>query len=166
MAAGAQFAVLGPLEFRRHDTLVSVPNGMPRSVLAILLMHAGEPLSRDRLIDELWGERPPSTVASSLQVLSRACDDRLTDGLLEEQRALALLARTDADRAAGQAAELERLAEQHAVDERTTRRLMLACTARAGRPTRWLRSSGSESGWTTSSGCGLGLTCAGCSWRC
>ena len=39
-----------------------------RGLLAILLLHAGEVLSADRLIDELWGERAPATAAKSLQV--------------------------------------------------------------------------------------------------
>ena len=38
-----------------------------RSVLAILLLHAGEVVSADRLIDELWGERPPADAATALQ---------------------------------------------------------------------------------------------------
>ena len=39
-----------------------------RGLLAILLLHAGEVLTADRLIDELWGERAPATAAKSLQV--------------------------------------------------------------------------------------------------
>ncbi|HXG75869.1 MAG TPA: BTAD domain-containing putative transcriptional regulator [Gaiellaceae bacterium] len=43
-----------------------------RALLAVLLLHAGEGLSRDRLIDELWGEHPPQTASNTLQVhLSR-----------------------------------------------------------------------------------------------
>jgi DNA-binding SARP family transcriptional activator/ABC-type branched-subunit amino acid transport system substrate-binding protein len=38
-----------------------------RSVLAILLLHPGETLSSDRLIDELWGERPPADAQTALQ---------------------------------------------------------------------------------------------------
>jgi DNA-binding SARP family transcriptional activator len=36
-------------------------------VLAVLLTHAGEVVSADRLIDELWGEEPPGTSANILQ---------------------------------------------------------------------------------------------------
>ena len=39
-----------------------------RAVLALLLLHRGETLSSDRLIDELWGEEPPATAAKTLQV--------------------------------------------------------------------------------------------------
>ena len=35
---------------------------------ALLLLHANETLSTDRLIDELWGEHPPATAAKTVQV--------------------------------------------------------------------------------------------------
>jgi DNA-binding SARP family transcriptional activator len=36
-------------------------------LLADLLVHLGQPLSTDRLIDHLWGQRPPATAANTLQ---------------------------------------------------------------------------------------------------
>ena len=39
-----------------------------RALLALLLLHANETLSTDRLIDELWGERPPASAAKTVQV--------------------------------------------------------------------------------------------------
>lgn len=36
-------------------------------MLALLLIHANETLASERLIDELWGERPPATAAKTLQ---------------------------------------------------------------------------------------------------
>jgi DNA-binding SARP family transcriptional activator len=47
---------------------VAVVGPTRRGLLAILLLHAGEVLPADRLIDELWGERAPATAAKSLQV--------------------------------------------------------------------------------------------------
>ena len=38
-----------------------------RALLAWLLLHANRVVSRDRLIDALWGERPPETAVSALQ---------------------------------------------------------------------------------------------------
>jgi len=38
-----------------------------RALLAFLLLHANEPLSSDRLIDEVWGPDPPKTADASLQ---------------------------------------------------------------------------------------------------
>ena len=70
MVAGgiARFGVLGPLTFERDGQPVAVPSGRQRSLLALLLLAGGVPLSRDRLIDELWGERPPSSAVSALHV--------------------------------------------------------------------------------------------------
>jgi DNA-binding SARP family transcriptional activator len=38
-----------------------------RAVLALLLLHANEVVSTDRLIDELWGESPPESATNMLQ---------------------------------------------------------------------------------------------------
>ena len=58
---------------------VAVVGPSRRGLLAVLLLHAGEVLTADRLIDELWGERAPPTAAKSLQVhvwrLRKALDD-------------------------------------------------------------------------------------------
>src|SRR5215211_359091 len=61
-----EFAVLGPVA-ARHDGR-ELPLGGPkqRALLAILLLHANEVVSRDRLIDGLWGERPPPTAGHTL----------------------------------------------------------------------------------------------------
>jgi predicted ATPase/DNA-binding SARP family transcriptional activator len=64
----ARFGVLGPLVFERDGQPVTVPSGRQRSLLALLLMAGGVPLSRDRLIHELWGDRPPPTAVSALHV--------------------------------------------------------------------------------------------------
>jgi predicted ATPase/DNA-binding SARP family transcriptional activator len=82
--AGAicRFAVLGPLAFERDGEPVPVPSGHQRSLLALLLQGGGAPLSRDRLIGELWGERPPASAISALHVhLSKLRG--LLDGRLE-----------------------------------------------------------------------------------
>ena len=64
----ALFGVLGPLTFERDGQAIAVPSGRQRSLLALLLLAGGVPLSRDRLIDELWGDRPPSSAVSALHV--------------------------------------------------------------------------------------------------
>ncbi len=46
---------------------LTLPHGQQRALLAALLVHAGEVVATDRLIDELWGERPPPTAVGSLQ---------------------------------------------------------------------------------------------------
>ena len=39
-----------------------------RALLAVLVLHRGEAVSTDRLVDELWGERAPATAAKTVQV--------------------------------------------------------------------------------------------------
>ncbi|MGO9753212.1 MAG: BTAD domain-containing putative transcriptional regulator [Solirubrobacteraceae bacterium] len=62
-----QFRILGPLEVAERDAVWPLGGAKQRAVLAILLIHRGELLSSERLIDELWGERPPLTAAKTLQ---------------------------------------------------------------------------------------------------
>ena len=49
------------------ERTLSLGGAKQRSVLAILLLHAGEVVSADRLVDELWGESPPADAAAALQ---------------------------------------------------------------------------------------------------
>jgi DNA-binding SARP family transcriptional activator len=46
---------------------VSLQRQKHRALLALLALRAGEVVSVDRLLDELWGERPPPTARNSLQ---------------------------------------------------------------------------------------------------
>jgi DNA-binding SARP family transcriptional activator len=63
-----EFRVLGPLEARDGDRVLGVGRGKPSALLALLLLNANQVVSADRLIDELWGERPPATASKALQV--------------------------------------------------------------------------------------------------
>jgi predicted ATPase/DNA-binding SARP family transcriptional activator len=66
MTGGAcRFGVLGPLTFDRDGEPVRLPSGRQRSLLALLLWASGTSVSRDRMIDELWGERPPPSAVSA-----------------------------------------------------------------------------------------------------
>ena len=56
-----------------------------RSLLAILLLHANEVVSSDRLIDQLWGESPPSTAAKSVQVYVSGLRKELGEGKITTQ---------------------------------------------------------------------------------
>jgi DNA-binding SARP family transcriptional activator/ABC-type transport system substrate-binding protein len=59
--------VLGPLEVVAGGVSIPIGGGRQRKLLAILLLHANEFVSSDRLIDELWGEDRPETAAKALQ---------------------------------------------------------------------------------------------------
>jgi DNA-binding SARP family transcriptional activator/ABC-type transport system substrate-binding protein len=63
-----EFRLLGPVEALRGGTPVALGGAKPRALLALLLLHANEVVSRDRLIDALWGDRPPGTAGHSLDV--------------------------------------------------------------------------------------------------
>ncbi len=60
--------MLGPLEVADERGLVALGTVKERLVLAVLLLHANEVVSRDRLIDELWGESPPPTAKKAVNV--------------------------------------------------------------------------------------------------
>lgn len=67
-----EFRILGPLEVSAYGRVLSLGSRKQRALLGLLLIHANETLSRDRLIDELWGDDAPPTVGSALNVyLSR-----------------------------------------------------------------------------------------------
>ena len=62
------FRILGPLEVLDEGRAITLGGSKQRALLALLLLHANETLSTDRLIDELWGERPPANAAKTVQV--------------------------------------------------------------------------------------------------
>jgi DNA-binding SARP family transcriptional activator/streptogramin lyase len=62
-----EFRILGPLEVVGGTNGVSLDAPKVRALLGVLLLHPNEVVSLDRLIDELWGERPPATAAKIVQ---------------------------------------------------------------------------------------------------
>src|SRR6266536_6652614 len=63
---GIEFRILGPLEVSADGRVLPLGSPKQRALLALLLVHANETLSRDRLIEELWAEAAPATVESAL----------------------------------------------------------------------------------------------------
>jgi DNA-binding SARP family transcriptional activator len=63
-----EFRVLGPLEVRDGDRSLPLAGAKQRALLALLLLHANRVVSRERLIDDLWGDEPPETAVTSVQV--------------------------------------------------------------------------------------------------
>jgi DNA-binding SARP family transcriptional activator/class 3 adenylate cyclase/tetratricopeptide (TPR) repeat protein len=62
------FRILGPLEVLDEGREVALGGSRQRALLALLVLHANETLSTDRLIEELWGEHQPATAAKTVQV--------------------------------------------------------------------------------------------------
>jgi DNA-binding SARP family transcriptional activator/pimeloyl-ACP methyl ester carboxylesterase len=63
-----EFRVLGPLEVTAGGRPLSLAGARTRAVLALLLVHANQVVSSDRLIEELWPGHPAGKAADSLQV--------------------------------------------------------------------------------------------------
>jgi WD40 repeat protein/DNA-binding SARP family transcriptional activator len=60
--------VLGPVEASVDERPVAIRAGKPRALLALLALNVGSAVSAERLIDGLWGEKPPATAAKMVQV--------------------------------------------------------------------------------------------------
>src|SRR5581483_6654648 len=65
-----EFRLLGPLEVWHEGREVQVRGNKQRALLAVLLLHANQVVSSDRLLEELWGDEPPQagTAAGRVRV--------------------------------------------------------------------------------------------------
>ena len=63
-----EFRILGPLQVLDEGRELPLGGAKQRAVLALLLLDPNRVVSRDRLIDELWGASPPDTARTALQV--------------------------------------------------------------------------------------------------
>ena len=78
-----EFLILGPLEVRRGTDTVRVGPSKQRALLGVLLLHANETVSTARLVEGLWGERPPATAEKLVQGYVHALRKQLGDGVVE-----------------------------------------------------------------------------------
>lgn len=62
------FRILGPIDVRGSDGAVALGGNKPRAVLAVLLLHANEPVTAERLALALWGEDAPGGAVKTVQV--------------------------------------------------------------------------------------------------
>ena len=60
------YRVLGPLGVEHDGHAVPIGSPLQRRLLAVLLVHARAVVSADRLVDILWGERPPAAARQGL----------------------------------------------------------------------------------------------------
>lgn len=80
-----RFGVLGPLQvWTDAGAVVPIPGAKVRALLADLLVNVGQPVSADRLIDDIWAEDPPGnpsgTLAAKASQLRRALQDAEAGG--------------------------------------------------------------------------------------
>jgi predicted ATPase/DNA-binding SARP family transcriptional activator len=80
-----EFRVLGPVQVATGSQAVELASGKQMVLLAYLLVARGDVVSRDRLIDALWGERPPTAAVNALQVHVHGLRQRLPSGRIERQ---------------------------------------------------------------------------------
>src|ERR687883_296399 len=62
-----EFSILGPLEVHDHGCQIELGGPKQRALLGVLLLHANESISSERLIDELWGAQPPARAHKLVQ---------------------------------------------------------------------------------------------------
>lgn len=62
------FRILGPLEVCDNGKPLPLGGSKQRALLAVLILHANEVVAADRLMEDLWGERQPTSGAKALHV--------------------------------------------------------------------------------------------------
>jgi DNA-binding SARP family transcriptional activator len=77
-----KFRLLGPVEARSDGRELALGGPKQRALLAMLLLDPNKTVSRDRLIDGLWGEHPPPTAAHTLDNYVSRLRKALGDGRL------------------------------------------------------------------------------------
>jgi DNA-binding SARP family transcriptional activator/DNA-binding CsgD family transcriptional regulator len=63
-----RYTLLGALEVQNGGRPIALGGAKQRALLGLLLVNANQVVSRDRLIDDLWGAEPPPSVVQSVQV--------------------------------------------------------------------------------------------------
>jgi DNA-binding SARP family transcriptional activator len=61
------FQVLGPIEVAENGTALPLGGPRQRSVLADLVLHAGQTVPIDQLVDDIWGESAPASAVHTVE---------------------------------------------------------------------------------------------------
>ncbi|MGH9035229.1 MAG: BTAD domain-containing putative transcriptional regulator, partial [Acidimicrobiia bacterium] len=81
-----EFRILGPLEVAHQGHPVVLPGGRERAVLVLLLLSANRVVPAERLVEDLWGEKPPEGAIGALRVfvsrLRKALRDATGDAVV------------------------------------------------------------------------------------
>ncbi len=117
-----EFRILGPLEVLDGETPVPLGGRNQRALLTLLLLRANEPISTERLVDQLWGEHPPRTATTSLQNSVSQLRKLLGAGFLQTRPAGYLL---ELDRSQLDLARFEDLVREARAAEPTERARLL-----------------------------------------
>ena len=78
-----EFRLLGPLEVVDGERQISLGGVKQRSVLALLALARGRPVSTETLIEEIWNGDAPETARKSVQGYVSALRDALGDDRIE-----------------------------------------------------------------------------------
>ena len=62
------YRILGPVEVSAGGRVIEIGGPTLRRLLAILLLHANEPVPRGTLVYDLWGDEPPAGAQGGLEV--------------------------------------------------------------------------------------------------
>jgi len=63
-----EFRILGPLEVWAQGRPLPLPGAKQRALLAALLLHAGQVVAADQLVEDLWSEEPAAAAMNALWV--------------------------------------------------------------------------------------------------
>lgn len=77
-----EFGLLGPVVVWDHGRELPIGRGKQQALLCILLLRANEAVATSRLVDELWGEKPPPTAVKAVQVHVSQLRKALGEGVL------------------------------------------------------------------------------------
>jgi predicted ATPase/DNA-binding SARP family transcriptional activator len=67
VVTGLRVQLLGPVEVTCEGRRVRLPGAKPAALLAVLAIHVGEVVGTGRLVECLWGDRPPRSAAAVLR---------------------------------------------------------------------------------------------------
>lgn len=80
-----EFRILGPLQVLDGARAVEVAGPKQRTLLAVLVLHAGRVVAKDRLFEILWGPEPPDGAPATLQSHVSHLRDALEPGRSSRQ---------------------------------------------------------------------------------
>ena len=75
--------LLGPFEVWEGKDRLPVGSGKQAALLALLVLHRGEAVSNDRLVEALWDGRPPPTASKNVQIYVSQVRKVLGEGVIE-----------------------------------------------------------------------------------